>query len=145
VGLAGESRSFDSKGQWFRVALNGAQYATPFGHNRFLLSDRPILGANPPNPGRRSPLRPDVPCETQQTPDLRTNPAPPPAPSFKMREAPAAAQAAAMERAIKWLRSEYRRQGRDDVKVVDDLFDVADLSKLPKVPQVPKVVQGGGK
>ena len=39
----------------------------------------PILGVNPPKPQRkRPPLRPDVPCETQQTPDLRTTRATPP-------------------------------------------------------------------
>jgi hypothetical protein len=72
LGLAGESRSFDANGQWFRVALNAGQFGTPFGDGRTLLTDRPVLGANPPPPAKRSPLRPDVPCETQQQPDLRT-------------------------------------------------------------------------
>ena len=38
----------------------------------------PILGANPRMPKQRPPLREDVPCETQQTPDLRSNPGAPP-------------------------------------------------------------------
>ena len=39
----------------------------------------PLLGANPPKPKARPPLRNDVPCETQQPPDLRsTAGAPPP-------------------------------------------------------------------
>ena len=109
VGLAGESRTFDANGQWFRVALNAAQYATPLGNGQFLLTDRPLLGANPPQPAKRPPLRPDVPCETQEQPDLRTNPAAPPSPSFKVREAPADAEAAARAKAVDWL--ERRGQG----------------------------------
>jgi virulence factor Mce-like protein len=136
VGLAGESRTFDANGQWFRVALNAAQYATPFGANRYLLSDRPILGVNPPV-GRRSPLRADVPCETQQQPDLRTNAGRPPQPSFRVRSAPADAEAKARTSAIKWLRRESRAQG-DPLKVVDDVLQAADLPKLPQAPKVQK-------
>ena len=76
-GLAGESRSGDANGQWFRVLLNAGLYALPLTYDRFLLTSTPLLGANPPPPdslANRSPLRPDVPCETQQAPDLRTNP-----------------------------------------------------------------------
>jgi hypothetical protein len=132
VGLAGESRTFDANGQWFRVALNSAQFATPLGANTVLLSDRPILGANPPKPAKRSPLRPDVPCETQEAPDLRTNPGAPPAPSFRVRQAPAAAEAAAREKAVKWLQDESEALGQS-VKVVDEVLTAADLPKLPKV------------
>ena len=132
IGLGGESRTVDANGQWFRVALNAAQFATPAGSNRFLLSDRPILGANPPKPAKRPPLRPDVPCETQQQPDLRTNPAPPPSPSFRVREAPAAAEAAARKKAVEWLEDESKALGQT-VKVVDEVLTAADLPKLPKV------------
>jgi phospholipid/cholesterol/gamma-HCH transport system substrate-binding protein len=129
VGLAGESRTFDSNGQWFRVALNGGQYATPLGTNRFLLSDRPILGVNPPKPAKRSPLRPDVPCETQERPDLRTNPGGMPAQSFKVRDAPADAQAKAQAKAIGWLEDSLKAQG-DKTKVVEDLLTVPELDKI---------------
>jgi phospholipid/cholesterol/gamma-HCH transport system substrate-binding protein len=76
-GLAGESRSGDANGQWFRVLVNAGLYTLPLDNDRFLLTTTPLLGANPPPPDslkNRSPLRPDVPCETQQPPDLRTNP-----------------------------------------------------------------------
>jgi virulence factor Mce-like protein len=76
-GLAGESRSGDANGQWFRVLVNAGLYTLPLTYDRFLLTTTPLLGANPPPPiplSARSPLRPDVPCETQQAPDLRTNP-----------------------------------------------------------------------
>ena len=38
----------------------------------------PILGVNPPKPTKRPPLDENVPCETQQTPDLRSIPGQPP-------------------------------------------------------------------
>jgi virulence factor Mce-like protein len=73
-GLAGESRSGDANGQWFRVMLGGPVFAYPLGTDRYFLTSAPLLGTNPPKPQARSPLRPDVPCETQQRPDLRTVP-----------------------------------------------------------------------
>ena len=47
---------------------------------RFFFTGQPLQGVNPPVPQnhKRSPLRPDVPCETQQPPDLRTIPRPAP-------------------------------------------------------------------
>ena len=72
-GLAGESRSGDANGQWFKVLAAG-------GTNIFEL-ERRRLRATPlrrssastrRKPERRPPLRPDVPCETQEKPDLRT-------------------------------------------------------------------------
>ena len=52
------------------------KFAYPLGTDRFLFTGNPIQGVNPPVPQnhKRSPLRPDVPCETQQPPDLRTIP-----------------------------------------------------------------------
>jgi len=83
-GLAGESRSGDANGQWFRVLVSGGTYVTPLGEGQMLLTDTPIGGVNPPPPtGGRSPLRNDVPCETQDVPDLTSRPAAPPAPSRK--------------------------------------------------------------
>jgi phospholipid/cholesterol/gamma-HCH transport system substrate-binding protein len=119
IGLAGESRTFDANGQYFRVSLNAAQYATAVGDGRFTLTDRPPSGANPPKPAGRSPLRPDVPCETQEQPDLRTQQDRIEG-TFKVREAPADAQEQARRIAVAWLRNELRKTGRDDdVKVSD--------------------------
>ena len=52
------------------------KFAYPLGTGRFFFTGNPIQGVNPPVPQshKRSPLRPDVPCETQQPPDLRTIP-----------------------------------------------------------------------
>ena len=141
VGLAGESRTFDANGQWFRVALNAAQYGTPVGNGQVMLTDRPILGANPPKPAKRPPLRPEVPCETQEQPDLRTNPAK--AESFKVRQAPADAEAAARAKAVKWLRDEAESLGQK-VEVVDEVLTQTDLGKLPKLQsQAPRSANGG--
>jgi ABC-type transporter Mla subunit MlaD len=72
-GLAGESRTGDANGQWFRVLVSGGLYSVPNGNGGIMLNDSPLLGANPP-PMQRPPLRSDVPCETQEQPDLRTTP-----------------------------------------------------------------------
>ncbi|HEV2812291.1 MAG TPA: MlaD family protein, partial [Solirubrobacteraceae bacterium] len=117
IGLSGESRTFDANGQYFRVSLNSAQYATTMGDGRFLLTDRPPAGANPPKPAQRSPLRPDVPCETQEPPDLRTREGAPP-PAFKVRSAPPEMEEKAREIAATWLKGELIKTGRyDEVKV----------------------------
>ena len=73
-GLAGESRSFDANGQWFKVLGGGGAETFDLGEGLLGTSLNPIVGVNPPPQERRPPLRPDVPCETQRPPDLRTNP-----------------------------------------------------------------------
>jgi len=123
VGLASESRSFDANGQYFRVSLNGGNIATASTPGTFLLTDRPILGVNPPRPAQRSPLRPDVPCETQQQPDLRTNPGRPPE-SFRVADPPAVLQDEARRVAVRWLRTQT------DQPVRDEPLSAADVSRL---------------
>ena len=142
IGLAGESRSFDANGQFFRVALHQGQFATPLNPGTFLLTNRPVVGVNPPPPKNRAPLRADVPCETQQAPDLRTRQMAPPQPSFRIAEAtgPEAEKrkAKALDIAIDWLRDSYRAQGKKDVKIVKELLTPAELPKL-RIPDVDKV------
>jgi phospholipid/cholesterol/gamma-HCH transport system substrate-binding protein len=77
VGLAGESRSFDANGQYFHVLVSAGDRTYSLGDGRFAQAALPILGTNPPKPIGRPPLRRDVPCETQETPDLRTKVGPP--------------------------------------------------------------------
>ena len=135
IGLAGESRTFDANGQYFRVSLNGAQYATAMGSNgEFLLTDRAPVGANPPKPAMRSPLRPDVPCETQQQPDLRTRQTRP-AGTFKVRDAPEEMEQKAREIAVAWLQNELIKTGRDDE------LKVSDKPVLPS--EIPLIGKGG--
>jgi len=74
-GLAGESRSGDANGQWFRVLLTGGVFAYQQAGGNILQSSAPLMGVNPPPPAQRTrPFRPDVPCETQEQPDLRSTP-----------------------------------------------------------------------
>jgi phospholipid/cholesterol/gamma-HCH transport system substrate-binding protein len=134
-GLAGESRSGDANGQWFRVLLTGGQYAYPTTPGNFLITGQPIQGMNPPppDPTKRAPLRPDVPCETQQQPDLRTNAANPP-PGFRIdTESPEAKarEVKAQEVAVKWLRERIQVQGLEDVlKVSDDALTTSEVPNL---------------
>jgi phospholipid/cholesterol/gamma-HCH transport system substrate-binding protein len=110
VGLAGESRSGDANGQWFRVLLGGGNYSYPDGAGGFMESTFPLEGANPATPAERPPLRPDVPCETQQQPDLRTVPEPL---SGHQNQVPAGARAQqqqAVQEAVKWLQEQVRRE-----------------------------------
>lgn len=75
-GLAGESRSGDANGQWFRVLLSGGVFAYPQAGGNILQSTAPLMGVNPPPPAELTrPYRPDVPCETQEDPDLSSTPA----------------------------------------------------------------------
>jgi hypothetical protein len=113
-GLAGESRSGDANGQWFRVLVSPANYAYPAGSN-FFLTGQPLKGVNPPPPANRypRPYKPDVPCETQQAPDLRSNPLPAPQ-GTKIdlgSSAVQAANAAATTKAVGFLRKLLDQEG----------------------------------
>jgi virulence factor Mce-like protein len=113
-GLAGESRSGDANGQWFRVLVAPANYAYPLGSNWFLTGE-PLKGVNPPPPANRypRPFKPDVACETQQAPDLRSNPLPAPEGTKINLASPAvkAANADATANAVTWLRKLLEREG----------------------------------
>jgi phospholipid/cholesterol/gamma-HCH transport system substrate-binding protein len=73
-GLAGESRSFDANGQWFKVLGQGGQETFDLGNGLFGTALEPLQGVNPPPDRSMPPFRPDVPCETQSPPNLETNP-----------------------------------------------------------------------
>lgn len=148
VGLAGESRSFDANGQWFRVALNAGQFGTPLNEGTTLLTDRPVMGINPPPPAKRSPLRPDVACETQEPPDLRTEQMRVNSFPIELPNTPEAlaADAKARKAAVEWLKKEYKSSGKD-VKVVDELLTKADVPKIkvPGLPKAPAVGKAAGR
>jgi phospholipid/cholesterol/gamma-HCH transport system substrate-binding protein len=78
-GLAGESRSFDANGQWFKVLGSGGVETVQLGRGLFGIPLFPVEGVNPPAPTTRPPLKPDVACETQEKPNLETVPQGPPA------------------------------------------------------------------
>jgi phospholipid/cholesterol/gamma-HCH transport system substrate-binding protein len=121
-GVAGESRSGDANGQWIRVLFGAGNYAYPMGADRFLLTTAPLQGVNPPKPATRPPLRADVPCETQERPDLRTIAGPPPAGLEVDTTSPAAlaVQGAAAASAARFVRKVIRRDGLEHVFTVTD-------------------------
>ena len=93
TGLAAESRSFDANGQYVRSYAQNANYASALGDGRFFLSELPFQGVNPPKKtGGAPPYRPDVPCETQERPDLRSKPDAPPRSVRINQNAPGAAE-----------------------------------------------------
>jgi phospholipid/cholesterol/gamma-HCH transport system substrate-binding protein len=134
-GLAGESRSGDANGQWFRVMLTGGNYVYPQDSGRLMITGQPILGVNPPPPAERPPLRPQVPCETQQAPDLRSSAAPPPPGRKVSTSGPgyAARYAKAQDSAVKWLEGAIKREGLGNELKVDPtpITSAAGLNKLP--------------
>ena len=76
VGLAGESRLADANSAFFRV-LAGTGPTTVFstgdtGERLFGQLPQPLAGTRPPRPPRAPVFRPNVPCETQEPPDLNS-------------------------------------------------------------------------
>src|SRR5215210_395416 len=131
-GLAGESRSGDANGQWFRVLAAGGTNLVQFSPGVFGTTALPLLGVNPRKPKDRPPLRNDVPCETQQTPDLESKAAAPPPqhridvnnPLFKARWAKVRAYG------IDLMRRSLAREGLGDFKVLDKDITAGDIGKL---------------
>jgi hypothetical protein len=128
-GLAGESRSGDANGQWFRVMLTTPKFAYPMGTDKFFLTGQELQGVNPPTPKNhaRPPLRADVPCETQQSPDLRTVPDAAPQ-GFQLADPSAAAKSQALQKTVDWLRKDLKAEG-SDLKVSDVPATVKELTK----------------
>lgn len=91
AGIGGESRSGDANGQWLRVFQGSSSFAYNEGAG-FLLTDTPLGGVNPPPVRSDAVFAPGVACETQELPDLRTRPAPPPS-GFAIDQTSAAARA----------------------------------------------------
>ena len=112
-GLAGESRSFDANGQWFKVLGSGGVETVQLGNGILGLPLFPVEGVNPPKPAARPPLRPDVPCETQQVANLETTPGAPPQATRINTSSPTyqARYAKARQTAIDWLRSQLAAEG----------------------------------
>jgi ABC-type transporter Mla subunit MlaD len=84
VGLASASQNFDGNGPAVRYHAGGGDTTVTTGRVPSLgeslvgLTDEPILGSRPRWTGVRPPFRPDVPCISQDPPDLtaETGPAP---------------------------------------------------------------------
>ena len=78
VGLSGESRIHDAQTPMFRVQASGGPFSVHFGdvggEDAFAQAPFPIEGVNPIKPDKRPAFRPDVPCETQEPPNLASRP-----------------------------------------------------------------------
>ena len=66
-GLAGESRNFDANGAYIRVLLTGGPLTYSLQPGAFGQAVAPLVATQPTLPpgGKRPPLQPNVPCETQ--------------------------------------------------------------------------------
>lgn len=127
--LAGESRSFDANGPWFKVQGSAGPDTLDLGNGLFGSSSEPLIGNNPPAIRTRPPLRPDVPCETQQPPDLRSIPKGPPAATRSTSAAASAREKKARASASAVMRRELKSQG-SDTKVADRPATLGDIRKL---------------
>jgi hypothetical protein len=84
TGVSGESRSGDANGQYFRVLGGGGTNTISIPDveglgDTFGVTPFSIVGAQPAKQSSaKTPFRPDVPCETQDPPDLRSDVGDPP-------------------------------------------------------------------
>jgi virulence factor Mce-like protein len=128
-GLAGESRSFDPNGPYFKVQGAGGAETVNIGNGLFGTVAEPIVGNNPPPIRRRPPLRPDVPCETQQPPDLRSIPKGPPPTVDTNNAVSRTRESKAQSAAVAVLRRELKRKG-SDLKVLDRAITIGEIRKI---------------
>ena len=116
VGLAGESRTGDANGQWFRLGAGSGPTTLvlpgsgPLGETLFSQA-LPSLGARPAKPASRPKFRPDVPCETQEPPNLNALEGPGD-PSIETNPVNTAARRARLRRLQPELRQLARYVGR---------------------------------
>ncbi|MCW3012859.1 MAG: Mammalian cell entry related domain protein [Solirubrobacterales bacterium] len=120
VGLAGESRSFDANGSWFKVLGTGGPETVSLGNGLLGATTSSFQGVNPPPQVQRPPLRPETPCETQEPPDLRTIPGRAPQAMRIDRSSPkvVARTAKAQATAVELMRDQLKAEG-STLKVLD--------------------------
>jgi len=134
-GLAGESRSGDANGEWFRVLAAGGTNLVTFRPGVFGVTLTPLEGANPPPPPARPPLRNDVPCETQERPNLDSNAAAPPAQRRIDTTAPKHVAGWAKDRKLlmDFAKTTLKREGLDkEIEIVDRDVTLEDLKRIAR-------------
>jgi phospholipid/cholesterol/gamma-HCH transport system substrate-binding protein len=81
VGLSGESSMHDANSPIFRVLAGGGgstiSVPSETGEQLYAQLDLPLEGVRPIKPARRPVFRPNVPCETQEPPDVAATSGPP--------------------------------------------------------------------
>ncbi|MEJ7893754.1 MAG: MlaD family protein [Solirubrobacteraceae bacterium] len=119
-GIAAESRNFDANGQYIRSLVNGFNFRFSGANGTQFLSGQEIQGVNPPKADSRPPLRRDVPCETQEAPDLGSIPGAAPEQTRINRDTDAFREmwAAGVDDALKFVRDDVESLGLD-IPVVD--------------------------
>jgi virulence factor Mce-like protein len=128
-GLAGESRSFDANGQFFKVLGTGGAETLNLGNGLFGSTLDPVVGVNPPPVRNRPPLRPDVPCETQDPPNLQSIPKGPPQAVNASGAASTRREARAQNVAVDVMRRTLKAQGQD-TKVLDRPITIGEIRQL---------------
>ncbi len=128
-GLAGESRSSDPNGQWFKVLGTGGLETLNVGPGVFGSVVDPIVGVNPPPIRERPPLKPGIACETQEQPDLRSIPGRPPQTVKTDTAAARRRTAKAKDVAIALMRRELKAKG-SDVKVLDRSITMSEIRRI---------------
>jgi phospholipid/cholesterol/gamma-HCH transport system substrate-binding protein len=128
-GLAGESRSFDANGQYFKVQGTGGAETLNVGNGLFGTVAEPIVGNNPPPIRERPPLKPDIACETQEPPDLRSIPKGPPPSVSTSGPAARARESKVQSVAVGLLRRELKAKG-SDIKVLDRAITLAEIRQI---------------
>jgi phospholipid/cholesterol/gamma-HCH transport system substrate-binding protein len=142
-GVAGESRTGDANGQWFRVGAGGGPQMIGFGGGVFGTALFPIQGVQPSKPAGPPPLRPTVPCETQQVPDLSAQTsAPPPKQQTSSLSTPVqlARWQKAQDTAVNWLRSTLKLD-KLPIQVLNRAATATDIANLKSLTQ--QLQQGG--
>ena len=117
------------------------RYASALGDDRFFFTDLPVQGVNPPaKKDGPPPLRPDVPCETQERPDLRTKIQAPP-PQIRINQnAPGSAErrAEATKKLMDWMERDLKATG------LDKKYELSDEPlKASEIPAVKRTLEAG--
>lgn len=115
VGLAGESRIADANSPMFRVQIGGGPNTIAVNpgtvegplYGQALV---PLDGVRPIRPTKRPVFRPDVPCETQQPPDMNASGGASGTASVRTRPRPPSPREARMRRDAYTLLREYQRR-----------------------------------
>ena len=128
-GLAGESRSADANGQYFKVLGAGGAETLNIGNGLFGSVAEPIVGNNPPPIRQRPPLKPDVPCETQEPPDLRSIPKGPPPSVDTSGAVSRTRETKAQAVAVGVLRAQLKARG-SDIKVLDRAITLGEIRRI---------------
>ncbi|MGH2920214.1 MAG: MlaD family protein [Solirubrobacteraceae bacterium] len=128
-GLAGESRSFDANGQYFKVLGTGGLETFNLGNGLFGSAFEPLVGHNPGPVRTRPPLRPHVPCETQDQPDLRSIPKGAP-PSVNTRTAAARKRSAKSQDVAVALMQELLKLKGSERKVRSEPLTLDEIRRL---------------